>query len=44
MNLYSTIAVAAIAILSIAEILIAYQKYQMKKQFLDDLDHGEARG
>jgi hypothetical protein len=31
--------ILAIGIAIIAEILVAYQKYQMKKQFVEELDH-----
>ena len=41
MNPYVYVAVAAISVFIVAEILVAYQKYQMKKQFLEDLDRKE---
>lgn len=37
MDPYAILAVVAVAILGIAEILIAVQKSQMKKQFLEEL-------
>ena len=41
MNLFAIVAVIAIGIFVVAEVLIAWQKYQMKKQFLDELDKKE---
>jgi hypothetical protein len=38
MNVYAILAVVAVAILAIAEVLTTIQKAQMKKQFLEDLD------
>jgi len=38
MNPYAILAVAAIAIFAITEILVSVQKSHMKKQFLEDLD------
>jgi hypothetical protein len=38
MNVFAVVAVIAIGIFVVAEILTAYQKYQMKKQFLGELD------
>jgi hypothetical protein len=37
-NIFAIIAVAAIGSLIAAEVLVAYQKHQMKKQFLEDMD------
>jgi hypothetical protein len=36
--IYIIFIVAAIGIAVVAEVLVAYQKYQMKKQFIDELD------
>jgi hypothetical protein len=41
MNIFALVAVVAIGVFVVAEVLIAYQKYQMKKQFLDELDKKE---
>jgi hypothetical protein len=41
MNLFAIVAVIAIGVFVVAEVLIAYQKYQLKKQFLDELDGKE---
>lgn len=37
-NLYSVLAVVAVAILAITEVLLSIQKSQMKMQFLNELD------
>ena len=37
MNYYAILAAGAVAIVGIVEVLIASQKSQMKKQFLDEL-------
>ncbi len=36
--------VLAIGVAIVAEILAAYQKYQMKKQFVEELDRREHEG
>lgn len=36
--------VTAIGIAVVAEVLVAYQKYQMKKQFVDQLDQVDQKG
>lgn len=36
--------VLAIGVAIIAEILVAYQKYQMKKQFVEELDRKDRQG
>ncbi|MGA2874033.1 MAG: hypothetical protein ABSE82_00725 [Nitrososphaerales archaeon] len=41
MNIFAIVAVIAIGVFVVAEVLIAYQKYQMKKQFLAELDKKE---
>ncbi len=38
MNVFAIVAVIAVSVFVVAEVLIAYQKYQMKRQFLDELD------
>ncbi len=38
MNPYAILAVVAVAIVAISEILISVQKSKMKKQFIDELD------
>ena len=43
MNPYIYVAAIAIGVFVVAEILVAYQKYQLKKQFLKDLDRKEDR-
>jgi hypothetical protein len=40
MNLFVYVAVVAVGIFLVAEILVAYQKYQMRKQFIEELDKG----
>ena len=40
--IYIVLLVAAIGIAVVAEVLVAYQKYQMKKQFIDELDRKES--
>ena len=40
--IYIILLVAAIGIAVVAEVLVAYQKYQMKKQFIDELDRKES--
>lgn len=42
MNPYIYVAAIAIGVFALAEILAAYQKYQLKKQFLDELDRKES--
>ncbi len=39
--IYIVFLVAAIGIAVVAEVLVAYQKYQMKKQFTDELNQRE---
>jgi hypothetical protein len=39
MNPFAIVAVIAVGILALAEILVSYQKSQMKKDFLRDLDN-----
>ncbi len=41
MNWYAIIAVAGIVVLAVAEILISVKKLQMKRQFLEELNHQE---
>jgi hypothetical protein len=41
MNVFAIVAVIAIGVFVVAEVLVSYQKYQMKKQFLDELDKKE---
>lgn len=38
MNLYAVIALVAIGAFAAIEVMIAYQKYQLKKQFQRELD------
>jgi len=38
MNIFAIVAVLAIGVFVAVEVLIAYQKYQLKKNFLDALD------
>jgi len=38
MNVYAILAAVAISILALTEVLVAAQKSQMKKQFLEELD------
>ena len=38
MNIFAIVAVLAIGVFVAVEVLIAYQKYQLKKNFLDELD------
>jgi hypothetical protein len=40
-NWYAIIAVAGIVVLAVAEILISVKKLQMKRQFLEELNHQE---
>jgi hypothetical protein len=37
-NIFAIVVVVAISGLIVAEVLIAYQKYQMKKQFLEHMN------
>jgi hypothetical protein len=41
LNPFVYVAVVAIAVLVVAEVLVAYQKYQMKKQFMEELEGRE---
>jgi cell division protein FtsL len=41
--IYYIFIVVAISLAIIAEILVAYQKYQMKKQFVDELDRRDRK-
>jgi hypothetical protein len=43
LNIYAIIAGIAIAVLALAEVLISIQKWQMKKQFLDELNQRERK-
>jgi hypothetical protein len=36
-EVYALVAVVAVGVLILAEVLVAYQKYRMKKQFLENL-------
>ena len=38
MNIFALIAVIAISVFVAAEVLVSYQKYQLKKQFLEEID------
>jgi len=38
MNIFPIIAALAVAVFGIAEILVEYEKRQMKKQFIQELD------
>ncbi|MHB2037291.1 MAG: hypothetical protein ACYCPW_11210 [Nitrososphaerales archaeon] len=38
MNVFAIVAVIAIGVFVAVEVLVAYQKYQLKKHFLDELD------
>jgi len=38
MNFFAIVAVIAIGVFVVVEVLIAYQKYQLKKQFLEEMD------
>ncbi len=44
MNVYAIVAAVAVASFAAIEVLIAYQKYQLKKQALEDLDRKAAEG
>ena len=38
MNFFAIVAIAALSVFVIAEVLVSYQKYQLKKQYLEELD------
>jgi len=42
-NLYAILAVIAVGILAVTEILVSIQKAQMKKQFLEELDRRDKK-
>ncbi|MDG6906180.1 MAG: hypothetical protein JRN20_10395 [Nitrososphaerota archaeon] len=44
MNIFAIVAVIAVAIFLVVEVLISYQKYQMKKMFLEEMDKKDSEG
>lgn len=42
MNFFAIVAVIAIGVFVIAEVLVSYQKYQLKKIFLEQMDKKDA--
>ena len=44
MNIFAIVAVIAIGVFVVAEVLVAYQKYQMKKMFLEQMDKKDSNG
>lgn len=44
MNIFAIVAVIAVGVFLIAEVLISYQKFQMKKMFLDEMDKKDREG
>lgn len=44
MNIFAVVAVIAVGVFLVAEILIQYQKFQMKKMFLEEMDKKDREG
>ena len=42
-SIYYYLIALAIGLAIVAEVLVAYQKYQMKKQFMEELDRNDAK-
>ncbi|MHB1907706.1 MAG: hypothetical protein ACYCQJ_02400 [Nitrososphaerales archaeon] len=42
-SIYYYLIALAIGLAIVAEVLVAYQKYQMKKQFREELDRNDAK-
>jgi hypothetical protein len=41
--LFYVLIIGAIGLAIVAEVLVAYQKYQMKKQFMEELDRKDSQ-
>jgi hypothetical protein len=41
--LFYVLIIGAIGLAIVAEVLVAYQKYQMKKQFMEELDRKDTK-
>lgn len=44
MNLFALVAVVAISIFALAEVLVAYKKYQLRKQFVEEMREDDEFG